>query len=673
MREAAKLDYARGLLDVRPWRDIQREIDQARAAFARLKASGQLSTGELAQAFAHLQNRIVDLKSQTNGWADALDKVKTGLAGFAGGIAVFALGVRNAASFEAAMVSTQRAAGLTREETAKLGNEFQRMSTRIAVGANDIAVLCARMGVRCRIDPSIDGMTVHGYMITRQMPARVALESLLQPYLIDCYEDGDTLVFVRRGGAVKATYAIDALAAHEHGDDPPDPLPIRRGAELELPRRISVQYIDPSRDYEPDVQYASRIATTSQAETGLDLPIAMEADEAARIAERLLIAAWIGRDVYGPIWLPYTGVGLNPTDVIRIDDGAETHRIRLTRVEYQSSGLMQCHGAAEVYGQYDISDAVHAVPGSGFSPSPPPRASGEVIMHWIDGPLLQDTHPPSGVYVCAAAQGGPYRGAMLQISYDGGTTWTDAAWMAVDAIVGQCPIVLGDHPATVIDRASTLRVNLVDPTDELTSISHDTALARTQNVALVGDEVIVFESAELVSPGVYDLRVLHRGLRGTDVHTGSHAGVERFVLLSPATVYHVAIADSHIGSTLRYRVVPGGAEPGGQPDIYMPYRGRRHWPYAVAHLAAAPAGAGEYHVTWVRRSRIDGEWRDLVDVPIGEASESYRVDVHDGPTLTHSQTVTTTSATVPAAPGHTITVRQISAVTGTGHSRSITL
>jgi hypothetical protein len=34
LREATRMDHARGLLDVRPWHDIQREIDQARAAAA---------------------------------------------------------------------------------------------------------------------------------------------------------------------------------------------------------------------------------------------------------------------------------------------------------------------------------------------------------------------------------------------------------------------------------------------------------------------------------------------------------------------------------------------------------------------------------------------------------------------------------------------------------------
>ncbi|SFF27326.1 hypothetical protein SAMN04488120_101319 [Fontimonas thermophila] len=125
LRDSARIDYARTLLDVRPWRDIQREMDQVRAAFNRVAASSA-SIGEKAQAFAHLQSKLVELKSQTNGWADALDKVKTGLAGMAAGVAAFGLGVRNAAAFESAMVGVQRAAGLSREQLRAFAADMKR-------------------------------------------------------------------------------------------------------------------------------------------------------------------------------------------------------------------------------------------------------------------------------------------------------------------------------------------------------------------------------------------------------------------------------------------------------------------------------------------------------------------------------------------------------------------
>jgi hypothetical protein len=52
--------------------------------------------------------------------------------------------------------------------------------------------------------------------------------------------------------------------------------------------------------------------------------------------------------------------------------------------------------------------------------------------------------------------------------------------------------------------------------------------------------------------------------------------------------------------------------------------GRLRLPYTSRN------GAGDLTITWVRRTRYSGEWRDLVDVPLNEASEGYEIDVLDG-------------------------------------------
>ncbi len=528
--------------------------------------------------------------------------------------------------------------------------------------------LCQRLGVPYAIDASVD-VEIQGYIVTRQMPARAALEGVMQAHLVDAYEADGRIVFVKRGGSVRASYSTDNLAAHEQGGEPPDILPIKRANESELPRKINVQYMDPEREYEAGVQYASRLAGQARSESGLDLAIAMDPDAAAQIAERLLVAAWVGRETVGPFFLPYTEIALRPTDVIQITDEGVTHRVRLTRVQYQAAGVIQCEGAMEIAGMY--ASSATAVHGSGFGSSPAPRVPGAVTFHWLDLNLLADSHDPAGVYVCAGSDG-LYLGAMLQLSFDGAVTWIDAEWLESDPILGVATTALAAHPAQTVDRANSVRVSLLDAANTLSSIGHATALSRSANAAILGDEVIIFETATLVSPGVYDLSVLHRGLRGTDT-AAAHAIGDRFVLLDSAGVYRIAIADAHLGNTVHYRVVPYDAEPSSQPTQSVTYHGRAYWPYAVAHLAAVPAGGGNYDVTWVRRGRLDGEWRDGVDVPLSEAAESYLVDVRSGSTLTHSTTVSTPSATVPASAGNTVTVRQISAKTGAGHPRSITL
>jgi hypothetical protein len=90
-------------------------------------------------------------------------------------------------------------------------------------------------------------------------------------------------------------------------------------------------------------------------------------------------------------------------------------------------------------------------------------------------------------------------------------------------------------------------------------------------------------------------------------------------------------------------------------------------PLSPAHLQAIDIGGGDYVVQWVRRGRQAASWADGVDVPLGEVSESYVVDVLDvAGTVQSTQTVSSATATVTAASGERVRVQQISATIGRG-------
>ena len=50
-------------------------------------------------------------------------------------------------------------------------------------------------------------------------------------------------------------------------------------------------------------------------------------------------------------------------------------------------------------------------------------------------------------------------------------------------------------------------------------------------------------------------------------------------------------------------------------------------PYAPVHVRVDTVGGGDLRFNWIRRTRIDGDAWDLVDVPLGEDSEAYTVRV----------------------------------------------
>lgn len=92
------------------------------------------------------------------------------------------------------------------------------------------------------------------------------------------------------------------------------------------------------------------------------------------------------------------------------------------------------------------------------------------------------------------------------------------------------------------------------------------------------------------------------------------------------------------------------------------------------------AGVGDWNLTWIRRTRVSGEWRSLVDVPLGETSEAYEVDIFSDSTysvirrtlISNTSSVTYTSAQQIADFGNKQTtlylkIYQISSAVGRGY------
>ena len=61
-----------------------------------------------------------------------------------------------------------------------------------------------------------------------------------------------------------------------------------------------------------------------------------------------------------------------------------------------------------------------------------------------------------------------------------------------------------------------------------------------------------------------------------------------------------------------------------------PLGGRALKPYAPVHARWVSDEAGNHTITWIRRTRLDGDSWALYQVPLGEALEAYEVDIIGG-------------------------------------------
>src|SRR5262249_52050825 len=105
-------------------------------------------------------------------------------------------------------------------------------------------------------------------------------------------------------------------------------------------------------------------------------------------------------------------------------------------------------------------------------------------------------------------------------------------------------------------------------------------------------------------------------------------------------------------------------------------------PLSPAHVRGSRS-AGDLAISWVRRTRIGGDSWGAVEVPLGEETERYEVDILDGTTVKRTLTATTPSTTYTAAqqtaafgapqPSIDLRVYQLSTVSGRGSSANATL
>ncbi|MDH3664182.1 MAG: hypothetical protein OEU92_29910, partial [Alphaproteobacteria bacterium] len=204
-----------------------------------------------------------------------------------------------------------------------------------------------------------------------------------------------------------------------------------------------------------------------------------------------------------------------------------------------------------------------------------------------------------------------------------------------------------------------------------------------RNLLLVGQEIVQFASAVQIGSLTWRLSKLLRGRYGTEWAMPTHQPGESALLLGPATLTRVSDLDE-VGIERLYRTVSIGSDPSLPDAIAFINEATSLKPYAPVHIQGSRNGAGDLTVTWFRRTRYGGAWRDLVDVPLNEATEAYEVDVLDldgsvlrtlsssSPTIIYTAADQTSDFGVPQS-SIAIAVHQLSAAVGRGFAGRATL
>lgn len=481
---------------------------------------------------------------------------------------------------------------------------------------------CAKVGLSgAAIDATALTDTVHGYAITNRGTVRAGLEPLSGAFYFDGVEVDATLKFVQRGGSVSATIPEDDLAAHAWGAEQPDTALMERTQDVELPDEVTLNYMDKDAAYLVGAQYARRLIGSSRTQQLVSVAMALSATKAKEVADVLMINAWQGRVGFDFSTGPKYSY-LMPSDVVAIVKGGTSYTVRIVTRDEQG-GVINFGAVLEDLQVYDQSAPAPSLP----APDDEVELEGPTKLYMLDIPLLRDIDDGYGIYSAALGYTSGWDGAQLFKSADG-ATWTEfGAVHLIGATAGFAASVLGDFTQNIFDETNTVTVTLISGT--LSSVTEAEVLAGA-NAALLGEEILQFKTATLVSGTTWTLFGLLRGRKGTEWARATHTLGERFVLIENDAIVAQPLALADLALERIYRGVTFGGIVTEAEDVPLTFAAVAWKPYAPVLLGGGRDASGNLTIKWVRRTRVAGEWTDYADVPVGEDSESYEVEIWDG-------------------------------------------
>ncbi|PYE85725.1 baseplate multidomain protein megatron [Pseudoroseicyclus aestuarii] len=527
--------------------------------------------------------------------------------------------------------------------------------------ASVVEAICRRAGA-VPIDTSALWGLVRGYLLDEVGSARAALQPLMLAHGFDAVERGGVLSFRLRGDAPAASIETGETV---HLSEQP-PIEITRAAEAEVSGRVRLSYIEAGGDYEQRTAEAMTPDDAALTVAGTELPLALTRAEAKQIALRWLAEAETARET-ARFALPPSRLALGAGDTVTLEGPGGSWRIdRVEQAEALQIEAVRTQPA--LYREAPVTDEPPRM--GAFTPPVP------VVGTFLDLPLLTGDEVPHTPHFTAAAR--PWPGSVALYDAPTDSDYDVDMVQPVTAILGTTLSAMQAARPGVWDRGPALQVKLVS--GALRSAT-EAALLAGANVMAIGDgasdlwEVFQFAEAELVAPNVYDLRLRLRGQAGTDgVMPQDWPAGSRVVLLDRA-VRQVTYPPSMRGVARHYRYGPAqrALDDATFRHEVRAFEGVGLRPYSPCHLRAAPDGAGGLRIGWTRRTRIGGDSWTGPDVPLGEASERYLLEVLVDGALARSEVLTApawhldaaTRAALGAGPV-VIRVAQLSEVFGPG-------
>ncbi|CUH62984.1 hypothetical protein TG4357_00411 [Thalassovita gelatinovora] len=531
--------------------------------------------------------------------------------------------------------------------------------------ASVVTEICRQAGVNDIDTDALHGH-VRGYCLTETGDARSALQPLMLRYGFDAIERDGVLVFRSRTGQRDWDLPGESLAVN---DDLPYSTEALRAAESDMVGRVRLRFVEADADFETAAEESVLPDEASHAVSVAEVPLVMTRAEGRQVVERWLAEARLSRDSIR-LALPPSALQVGAGDVIALSEPGMSGTFRVDRIEYGASQIVEAVRIDK--SSYSPADFVDET-----SPVAPFAAPAPVFSLFLDLPLLTGDEIPHAPHMAVNAN--PWPGSVAIYSSASDSDYVLLATVTAKATIGVTETELSRAQPGLWDRGALLQVKLSNGSLESRS---EASVFAGGNLAAIGDgtaenwEVIQFRDAVLVDENTYQLSHLLRGQQGSETVMPDAWPVGSYFVLLDSAVGQLDLASTSRNQARHYRI--GSAWRGYDDPSYrhsqQAFAGIGLRPFAPVHLRQDIDISGDLHLSWIRRTRVDGDSWDGLDVPLGEEQELYLVRLRRGVQIVRQEMVnlpewhysTAAIAADGGLAGLVADVAQVSAVYGAG-------
>ncbi len=501
-----------------------------------------------------------------------------------------------------------------------------------------VSALCDRAGMPSdQIDVSNLRGSVEGFTISALESARASISICATHFGFDATESLGKIKFQMRGQSPVTTIDLDDMLPGD-GDEP---FVLDRAQETELPQALKWSVLRSDADYEQATTEARRTVVQSSRISSESFPLAVPPELAAKRVARSLMERWAGREM-ATFGLPPSRMALDPTDVVRVMHDGRGYDIRLQAIADNDardmSGILQDRLA------YDLP------PGAARASSlKQATVFGGGDLQFMDLPHLRadyEAHQP-----LFAAYARPWPGAMAIYRSPGEDGFTLQTSVPAPAMMATTVSDFDAGPTSRFDMANELEIDITS--GNLVSVD-DLAVFEGGNTFAIETsegvwEIVSAAGVELVATSRYRLTRLLRGLRGTEGAMVARLAAGARVVKLDDSVTNLPITSAEVG--LPYNWLVGPANLPIDDDAYVQEaftaQGVGLRPFSPCHVKQPNSMGrtpGDLTIEWIRRSRdLSADSWAAAEIPLGESSESYEVDIMDGATVLRTLSASTPS------------------------------